>query len=328
MTSTHKQNTSSRWVCPTDRNLLLRAKLNSGWSSLSTNSYEQTNYNKINKHEIISIQQVLQRANRLNIREKQRISVMMERVDNETKKNHGSGIKNCYSCGDVFKKFTISQQPTVCFYCKLKFCKKCCSENVVISGNLKKEEYICRICCEKKELIKRSGAWFYKGLPPFLNGEEEVHCCSSPVKFLQTRSYRHHNHHLKHHNRNSYLLESYSSSSSSESFSECVAIKTNSSIKKQARDKKNRSSIWKRKVDVPLLKKIKFKKALERRNLQVQPSFEITAESQDEADNFQPESHLNNRLAHKIDNSNLLSAHKHGSHISLSSLSSFDSDYD
>ena len=46
------------------------------------------------------------------------------------------------------------------------------------------------------------------------------------VSFLD----RHHNHHLKHHNRNSYLLESYSSSSSIESLSEDVASKTNSSV--------------------------------------------------------------------------------------------------
>lgn len=44
-------------------------------------------------------------------------------------------------------------------------------------------------------------------------------------------------------------------------------------------------------------------------------------------ENVQSERHLNNRLSQKIDNRNLLSAHKHGSHISLSSLSSFESDY-
>jgi len=324
--ASQKQSISSRWVCPTDRNLLLRAKLNSGWSSLSTNSYEQRNYNKITTHEIKSIQHVLQRANRLNLREKQRINTMINRVQNETKKNHGSGIKSCYLCGDEFKKFSINQLPTVCIYCKLRFCKRCCSENLVFGGQLRKEEFICRICCEKKELIKRSGAWFYKGLPPFLH-EKEAHCCLSPVKLLQTRSYRHHNHHLKHHNRNSYLLESYSSSSSIESLSEDVATKTNSSVE-QSNNKKNRSSIWKRKVEVPLIKKIKFKKALERKSLRVQPSFEITAESPDETENNLPERHLNNRLSQKIDNSNLLSAHKHGSHISLSSLSSFESDYD
>merc|ERR1711872_282023 len=107
--ASQKQSISSRWVCPTDRNLLLRAKLNSGWSSLSTNSYEQRNYNKITTHEIKSIQHVLQRVNRLNLREKQRINTMINRVQNETKKSHGSGIKSCYLCGDEFKKFSINQ---------------------------------------------------------------------------------------------------------------------------------------------------------------------------------------------------------------------------
>ncbi|XP_077044639.1 rab effector Noc2 isoform X6 [Agelaius phoeniceus] len=46
-----------------------------------------------------------------------------------------------------------------------KVCTKCGIETV---GGQKRPLWLCKICSEQREVWKRSGAWFYKGLPKYI----------------------------------------------------------------------------------------------------------------------------------------------------------------
>ncbi|XP_023795314.1 rab effector Noc2, partial [Cyanistes caeruleus] len=46
-----------------------------------------------------------------------------------------------------------------------KVCTKCGIETV---GAQKRPLWLCKICSEQREVWKRSGAWFYKGLPKYI----------------------------------------------------------------------------------------------------------------------------------------------------------------
>lgn len=136
---------------------------------------------------------------------------MINRVEGESKKILGSGNDDCLSCAEPFGILFFGQQPIFCFVCNKKFCNKCCTDFTATrmhrmkyhesetAGTKSKEDNrrICRVCCEKRELWKRSGAWFYNGLPPFIsikcNGQEQSNFNSNPIIDLPDHNvYGHH----------------------------------------------------------------------------------------------------------------------------------------
>jgi len=40
-------------------------------------------------------------------------------------------------------------------------------------GNAQKQ-FLCRICAETREMWKKSGAWFFKGMPKYILPEKKV----------------------------------------------------------------------------------------------------------------------------------------------------------
>ncbi|XP_035206982.1 double C2-like domain-containing protein beta isoform X2 [Stegodyphus dumicola] len=152
-----------KWVCPNDRELSLRAKLKTGWS-VKTNS--MNTFNKpaqLNDAEQEAIMNVIKRAENLEKVEQERVGRLVERLDNMKKNAMGNGSTQCVLCADEFG--ILAASPLLCNDCKKAVCTKCGVDTVSAH---KEPLWLCKICAETRETWKKSGAWFYKGLPKYI----------------------------------------------------------------------------------------------------------------------------------------------------------------
>ncbi|KAM9320070.1 rab effector Noc2 [Gastrophryne carolinensis] len=152
-----------QWVCPNDRQLALRAKLHTGWSVHTYQTDKQRKNQCLNKNEIESILGVIQRAEKVDTLEQQRIGRLVERLENMRKNVMGNGLSQCLLCGEHLG--LLGTTSVFCQDCKKKVCTKCGIETV---GGLKRPTWLCKICSEQREVWKRSGAWFFKGIPKYI----------------------------------------------------------------------------------------------------------------------------------------------------------------
>ncbi|XP_063809952.1 rab effector Noc2 isoform X2 [Pseudophryne corroboree] len=155
-------NGTDKWVCPNDRHLALRAKLQTGWSVHTYQTDRQRKNQCLNQNEIESIVQVIRRAEKVDTLEQQRIGRLVERLENMRKNVMGNGMSQCLLCGEQLG--LLGTTSVFCQDCKKKVCTKCGIETV---GTLKRPTWLCKICSEQREVWKRSGAWFYKGIPKY-----------------------------------------------------------------------------------------------------------------------------------------------------------------
>ncbi|KAF8776779.1 Double C2-like domain-containing protein beta [Argiope bruennichi] len=152
-----------KWVCPNDRELSLRAKLKTGWS-VKTNSINSFNKpEQLNDTEQEIIMSVIRRAETLDKVEQERIGRLVERLENMKKNAMGNGASQCVLCADEFG--ILGASPLVCNDCKKAVCTKC---GVDTLSAHKEPICLCKICAETRETWKKSGAWFYKGLPKYI----------------------------------------------------------------------------------------------------------------------------------------------------------------
>ncbi|CAH1802389.1 unnamed protein product [Owenia fusiformis] len=156
------RSTMDSWVCPNDRQLALRARLNAGWSVHTSEMKSFNRRESLSQDEQEQIVRVMKRAELLDGAEQERIGRLVERLDNMKKNCIGNGTSQCVLCGDHFGLMSASS--THCEDCKKAVCTKCGFETV---NSQKQPLWLCKICCEKRELWKRSGAWFFKGLPKY-----------------------------------------------------------------------------------------------------------------------------------------------------------------
>ncbi|XP_056412859.1 rab effector Noc2 isoform X3 [Hyla sarda] len=163
MTDTIFGNGADQWVCPNDRQLALRAKLQTGWSVHTFQTDKQRKSQSLDQNEIESILQVIRRAEKVDTLEQQRIGRLVERLENIRKNVMGNGISQCLLCGEHLG--ILGTTSVFCQDCKKKVCTKCGIETI---SNLKRPTWLCKICSEQREVWKRSGAWFYKGIPKYI----------------------------------------------------------------------------------------------------------------------------------------------------------------
>ncbi|KAM9614885.1 rab effector Noc2 isoform 7-T8 [Morphnus guianensis] len=123
-----------QWVCPNDRQLALRAKLQTGWSVHTFQTEKQRKMQALSPQELEVILEVIRKAEKLDIIEQQRIGRLVERLENMRKNAMGNGLSQCLLCGELL-------------------------------GLLGSTSVFCQDC---KKVWKRSGAWFYKGLPKYI----------------------------------------------------------------------------------------------------------------------------------------------------------------
>lgn len=154
---------SDQWVCPNDRQLALRAKLQTGWSVHTYQTEKQRKSQCLSPAEVEAILQVIQRAEQLDVLEQQRIGRLVERLDTMRRNVMGNGLSQCLLCGEV--PGFLGGSSVFCKDCRKKVCTKC---GIEASPGQKRPLWLCKICSEQREVWKRSGAWFYKGLPKYI----------------------------------------------------------------------------------------------------------------------------------------------------------------
>ncbi|XP_064101332.1 rabphilin-3A-like isoform X2 [Macrobrachium nipponense] len=149
---------TERWVCPNDRQLALRAKLKMGWSTSQPAPVQRQD--SLSEAETKMILEVIKRAEQLDMNEQQRIGRLVERVEAMKNRVQGNGNNNCILCGEGLSVLRTSSQ--VCADCNKRVCSKCGVENPTATGE---KLWLCKICAETREMWKRSGAWFFRGIP-------------------------------------------------------------------------------------------------------------------------------------------------------------------
>ncbi|XP_051556979.1 rabphilin-3A [Myxocyprinus asiaticus] len=105
------------------------------------------------------INSVIARAEKMEAMEQERIGRLVNRLDNMKKTVCGDGVSRCLLCGEQLGAVGVSS--VVCEDCKKNMCTKC----GVQTNARPRSVWLCKICGEQREVWKRSGAWFFKGLP-------------------------------------------------------------------------------------------------------------------------------------------------------------------
>ncbi|XP_069917281.1 rab effector Noc2 isoform X3 [Oryctolagus cuniculus] len=154
---------SDQWVCPNDRQLALRAKLQTGWSVHTYQTEKQRRSQSLSPAEVDAVLQVIQRAERLDVLEQQRVGRLVERLETMRRNALGNGLSQCLLCGEVLG--FLGSSSVLCQDCRKKVCTKC---GIETCPGQKRPLWLCKICSEQREVWKRSGAWFYKGLPKYI----------------------------------------------------------------------------------------------------------------------------------------------------------------
>ncbi|XP_032057107.1 rab effector Noc2 [Aythya fuligula] len=154
---------TGQWMCPNDRQLALRAKLQTGWSVHTFQTEKQRKMQALSPQELEVILEVIRKAEKLDVVEQQRIGRLVERLENMRKNAMGNGLSQCLLCGELLG--LLGSTSVFCQDCKKKVCTKCGIETF---GTQKRPLWLCKICSEQREVWKRSGAWFYKGLPKYI----------------------------------------------------------------------------------------------------------------------------------------------------------------
>ncbi|XP_051491565.1 rab effector Noc2 isoform X1 [Apus apus] len=164
---------TGQWVCPNDRQLALRAKLQTGWSVHTFQTEKQRKMQALSPQELEVILEVIHKAEKLDIIEQQRIGRLVERLENMRKNAMGNGLSQCLLCSELLG--LLGSTSVFCQDCKKKVCTKCGIETF---GAQKRPLWLCKICSEQREVWKRSGAWFYKGLPKYITPLKSSSKCS------------------------------------------------------------------------------------------------------------------------------------------------------
>ncbi|XP_063820424.1 rabphilin-3A [Pseudophryne corroboree] len=160
MTDTVIGNSSSRWVCPNDRQMALRSKLDAGWSVHPANQGErQRKHEDLTDEEKEIINRVIARATKMEEMEQERIGRLVDKLEDMRKAVTGDGVNRCILCGEQLG--LPGSKCVVCEDCKKNVCTKCGVE----TNSRPHSIWLCKICSEQREVWKRSGAWFFKGFP-------------------------------------------------------------------------------------------------------------------------------------------------------------------
>ncbi|NXC71567.1 DOC2B protein, partial [Anhinga anhinga] len=137
--------------------------LQTGWSVHTFQTEKQRKMQALSPQELEVILEVIRKAEKLDIIEQQRIGRLVERLENMRKNAMGNGLSQCLLCGELLG--LLGSTSVFCQDCKKKVCTKCGIETF---GTQKRPLWLCKICSEQREVWKRSGAWFYKGLPKYI----------------------------------------------------------------------------------------------------------------------------------------------------------------
>ncbi|OQV25295.1 Mitogen-activated protein kinase 14 [Hypsibius exemplaris] len=160
------------WVCPDDRQLALRGRLRTGWSvhtGKGTSAPKKSAPTTLTDEEQEAILAVIKRAETMEQQEQERIGKLVDRLDNMKKLTVGNGVTHCAFCGREFGR-VLGGSPQSCKDCGQAVCSKC---GVDTSDSKKRTVWLCKVCSEAREVWKKSGAWFFKGIPKHVMPEKK-----------------------------------------------------------------------------------------------------------------------------------------------------------
>lgn len=159
-----------RWNIPDDRQLALRGRLETGWSSYRGNNFlRNVSDLSLNEEEQEYVLSVLQRKERIQMQEQARVGKLVKKLDHMRNNILGDGVTTCLICGT--KAGLLKDSLHFCGSCGKMVCAKCSIEMKPPSDGYGKY-YLCVLCNENKMLWKRSGAWFYNTMPKYTIQEE------------------------------------------------------------------------------------------------------------------------------------------------------------
>ncbi|XP_061230760.1 rabphilin-3A [Neopsephotus bourkii] len=155
---------SDRWMCPSDRTMSLRASSEkeqapAGWTARGGQPDRQRKSVELTDEEKEIINRVIARAEKMEEMEQERIGRLMTRLEDMRRSVLGDGVNRCILCGEQLG--SRGSACVVCEDCKKNVCTKCGVE----TNSRPHAIWLCKICSEQREVWKRSGAWFFKGLP-------------------------------------------------------------------------------------------------------------------------------------------------------------------
>ncbi|NWS41173.1 RP3A protein, partial [Probosciger aterrimus] len=151
---------SDRWMCPSDRTMSLRARVPAGWTARGGQPDRQRKSVELTDEEKEIINRVIARAEKMEEMEQERIGRLMTRLEDMRRSVLGDGVNRCILCGEQLGP--RGSACVVCEDCKKNVCTKC---GVETTNSRPHAIWLCKICSEQREVWKRSGAWFFKGLP-------------------------------------------------------------------------------------------------------------------------------------------------------------------
>ncbi|XP_048482459.1 rabphilin-3A [Plutella xylostella] len=159
------QSKANKFVCPNDRQLSLRAKLRTGWSAARSEP-------PLTPDEREAIAEVVRRAERLEEVEAKRVGKLVSRLEGMRRSAQGPAPRSCLLCGETPRLLAPLR---TCSVCRNAACPKCVIEGPPHRSPLySRDQYMCNICAETREMWKKSGAWFFKSLPKYILPEKRT----------------------------------------------------------------------------------------------------------------------------------------------------------
>ncbi|XP_053136266.1 rabphilin-3A isoform X2 [Hemicordylus capensis] len=148
----------NRTMYQNDRQVSHRTGAPGGWTAHGNQPGGARKNEELTDEEKEIINRVIARAEKMEEMEQERIGRLMNRLDDMRRNVAGDGVNRCILCGEQLGR--LGSACVVCEDCKKNVCTKC---GVQTTNN--HSIWLCKICTEQREVWKRSGAWFFKGVP-------------------------------------------------------------------------------------------------------------------------------------------------------------------
>lgn len=114
-----------------------------------------------------AIVSVIKRNEALETAERQRVGRLVDKLDRIKERIVDCGPNQCRLCGQMFR--FLRAPKVICEDCSYPVCTKCSIDLSVKPPRRggQNVHILCKVCTLTREIWKKSGAWFYKGIPQY-----------------------------------------------------------------------------------------------------------------------------------------------------------------
>eukprot|EP00111_Clytia_hemisphaerica_P019393 TCONS_00057244-protein len=139
---------NDRWNIPDDRQLALRGRLQTGWSSYQQDVFSASKKHSLTTDEHNILKKVLEKKEQIQKQEQARIGNLVKKLDDMRSQVLGDGTTTCLICGT--KAGLLKDQLRYCFKCSKMVCPKCSIETK-LSLEYSGKVYSCVLCFEERQ---------------------------------------------------------------------------------------------------------------------------------------------------------------------------------